>query len=150
MISFVDLKAQYLTIKEEIDCAIYECINNTAFIGGKSVTKFENEFANFLNIKNVISCANGTDSIEILLKSHGIGKGDEVIVPALSWISTSEAVSSVGATPIFVDIEEDFYTINADLIENKITDKTRAIIPVHIYGQVCEMDKIMEIAIKFN
>ena len=150
MIPFVDLKAQYLSIKEEIDNAIKESLLNTTFIGGENVVNFENDFSKFINVKNVISCANGTDSIEILLKAHGIGKGDEVIVPALSWISTSEAVSSVGAVPIFVDIEEDYYTINPSLIESKISKKTKAIIPVHIYGQVCEMDKILEIALEYN
>jgi len=146
MIPFVDLKAQYLTIKDKIDTAIYNVIENTSFIGGEEIGQFEKEFADFLGVKYVNGCANGTDSIEIILKSLNIGDGDEVIVPAMSWISTSEAVSSVGAKPVFVDIEEDYFTLNPDLIEAKITANTKAIIPVHLYGQPCDMDKIMEIA----
>lgn len=149
-INFVDLNAQYLSIKLEIDLAIQKVINSSNFIGGNEVLKFEQNFSDFIGVKNVISCANGTDSLEILLKSYDIGFGDEVIIPALSWISTSEAVSSVGATPIFVDIEEDYYCIDTSLIENKITNKTKAIIPVHLYGQMADMPKIMRLANKYN
>ena len=150
MIPFVDLKAQYLSIKEDIDSAINKVIENTSFIGGEEIGVFEKEFADFLGVKYVNGCANGTDSIEIILKSLNIGVGDEVIVPAMSWISTSEAVSSVGAKPVFVDIEEDYFTINPDLIEEKITLNTKAIIPVHLYGQPCDMDKIIDIAKRHN
>ncbi len=150
MIQFVDLKAQYLSIKDEIDTAINKVIENTSFIGGEEIGQFEKEFADFLGVKYVNGCANGTDSIEIILKSLNIGIGDEVIVPAISWISTSEAVSSVGAKPVFVDIEEDYFTINPDLIEEKITVNTKAIIPVHLYGQPCDMDKIIDIAKRHN
>jgi dTDP-4-amino-4,6-dideoxygalactose transaminase len=150
MIPFVDLKAQYLSIKEDIDNAISKVIDNTSFIGGEEIGEFEKEFANFLGVKYVNGCANGTDSIEIILKSLNIGMGDEVIVPAMSWISTSEAVSSVGAKPVFVDIEEEYFTINPELIEEKITVNTKAIIPVHLYGQPCNMERIVEIAKKFN
>ena len=150
MIPFVDLKAQYLSIKEDIDNAINKVIENTSFIGGEEIRQFENEFADFLGVKYFNGCANGTDSIEIILKSLNIGIGDEVIVPAMSWISTSEAVSSVGAKPVFVDIEEEYFTINPELIEEKITVNTKAIIPVHLYGQPCNMGRIVEIAKKFN
>lgn len=150
MIPFVDLKAQYLSIKDEIDIAINKVIENTSFVGGKEIDLFEKEFADFLGVKYVNGCANGTDSIEIILKTLNIGDGDEVIVPAMSWISTSEAVSSVGAKPVFVDIEEDFFTLNPDLIEAKITAYTKAIIPVHLYGQPCDMDKIMHIAERYS
>jgi dTDP-4-amino-4,6-dideoxygalactose transaminase len=148
-IPFVDLKAQYLSMKEEIDQAIQSVINDTAFIGGrgnKYINTFEENFASYIGVKNCISCANGTDSIEILLKAVGVGKGDEVIVPALSWISTSEAVGNVGAVPVFVDIHPDYYTIDASLIEQKVTSKTKAIIPVHLYGLPADMDSIMTIA----
>ncbi len=148
-IPFVDLKAQYLSIKPEIDNAIQNILENANFVGGQPVKDFETNFAQFLGIKHCIACGNGTDSIEILLQSMGIGKGDEVIVPAMSWISTSEAVSYIGATPIFVDIDN-YFTINADLIEAKITKNTKAIIPVHLYGQPADMPKIMEIAKKYN
>src|ERR1700712_2089680 len=109
-IPFVDLKAQYQTLKAEIDFAIANVIADTAFIGGTSnsyVNKFEKEFACFLNLKHVVSCANGTDSIEILLEAYGVKSGDEVIVPAVSWISTSEAVGRMGAKPVFVDVVEE-------------------------------------------
>ena len=149
-IHFVDLHKQYLTIKPEIDAAIAHTIKNTAFVGGESIKKFEQSFAKYIGLKHCIACANGTDSIEILLQGMGIGKGDEVIVPATSWISTSEAVSAVGAKPIFVDIEPEYYTINPDLIAEKITPNTKAIIPVHFYGQAADMPKIMEIAEKHN
>ncbi|WP_052597852.1 DegT/DnrJ/EryC1/StrS aminotransferase family protein [Aureispira sp. CCB-QB1] len=150
MIPFVDLKAQYLSIQKEIDEAIQSVINQTAFIGGSYAAKFEKEFADFHGVKHCIACANGTDSLEILLQAMGVGAGDEVLVPALSWISTSEAVSTVGATPIFVDIDPDYYTIDLDLIEEKITAKTKAIIPVHIYGQPVDMPRLMAIAQKHN
>lgn len=150
MIPFVDLKAQYLSIKDEVDDAIQRVILNSSFIGGDEVKKYESNFANWLGVKFFVGCANGTDSIEILLKAMGIGHGDEVIVPALSWISTSEAVSNIGATPVFIDILENYFTINEDLIEKAITSKTKAIIPVHLYGQPCNMTRIMLIAKKFN
>ncbi|HEV2478860.1 MAG TPA: DegT/DnrJ/EryC1/StrS family aminotransferase [Puia sp.] len=149
-VPFVDLYAQYQSISEEIDGAIVKTIRDSSYIGGQAVKDFETAFAAYLGIDNVIACANGTDSIEILLKAYGIGQGDEVIVPAISWISTSEAVSSVGATPVFVDIEKDYVTINASLIEKAVTRRTRAIIPVHLYGQPADMPAIMEIARKHN
>lgn len=149
-IPFVDLKIQYESIKEAIDTAMRVVVEDAAFVAGKYAQKFEEDFAKFLGIKNVIGCGNGTDSIEILLQAMGIGIGDEVIVPAYSWISTSEAVSAVGAVPVFVDIEDAFYCINPALIEAKITPKTKAIIPVHFYGQPADMPAIMQIAEKHN
>lgn len=150
MISFLDLNRQYKSIQAGIDNAISTVIKDSAYIGGQNVSTFEKCFAEFLGIKHCIGCANGTDSIEILLKSFGITDGDEVIVPAISWISTSEAVSSVGAIPIFVDIDEDFFTIDLKQIESKITSKTKAIIPVHLYGQPVDMIKLMDIAKKHS
>jgi dTDP-4-amino-4,6-dideoxygalactose transaminase len=152
-VHFADIKRQYQTMKSEMDKAIAEVIENTAFVGGsgnKYVSAFEAAFAQYLGQEAFVGCANGTDSIEILLKAAGIGAGDEVIVPALSWISTSEAVSSIGATPVFVDITEDTFGINTALIESKITKKTKAIIPVHLYGCPADMDPIMKIAKKHN
>lgn len=149
-VKFVDLYAQYLSIKEVIDNAINRVIANTSFIGGEEVVAFEKSFAKHMGINEMIACANGTDSIEIILKAQGIGQGDEVIVPAISWISTSEAVSSVGATPVFVDIDPVYYTINEELIVSKINSNTKAIIPVHLYGQAANMPRIMEIAAKYN
>jgi dTDP-4-amino-4,6-dideoxygalactose transaminase len=148
-VPFVDLKAQYFGIKEEIDNAISDVIDTTAFVGGsgnKFVTEFENDFTRYLGIKHCIGCANGTDSLEILLKAYQIGPGDEVIVPALTWISTSEAVGNAGAKPVFADIHPDYYSIDTKKIAEKISPKTKAIIPVHLYGLPAEMDEIMSIA----
>ena len=150
MISFVDLNRQYETIKLEIDQAITDVIRETAFIGGKRISEFETNFANWLGVKHCIGCANGTDSIEILLQAMGVGIGDEVIVPAISWISTSEAVSSVGAIPVFVDIEPTTFTIDVTRIETSITSQTKAIIPVHLYGHPADMLTIMQIAEKYE
>lgn len=146
MIPFADLKRQYKNLKKEIDACIFQGLENTAFIGGSQIPQFEKSFSSFLNVKFCIACANGTDSIEILLKAMGIKNNDEVLVPAISWISTSEAVSSIGAKPVFVDINPDNYTIDTKDILKKITEKTKAIIPVHLYGQPADMRTIMKIA----
>jgi dTDP-4-amino-4,6-dideoxygalactose transaminase len=150
MIKFLDLHKQYLSIKDEIDNAISNVITDTAFIKGKYVREFEENFANKIGIKHCIGVGNGTDAIYIAFKMMGVGNGDEVIVPANSWISSSEAVSLTGAKPIFIDIEEDYFTINPDLIEKIITDKTKVIMPVHLFGQACDMDRIMCIAKKYH
>lgn len=150
IIPFVDLKAQYQSIKKEIDDAIEHVISETAFIGGKYVKEFESLFSAFTSLKHVIACANGTDSLEIIMQALGIQSGDEVLVPAVSWISTSESVSSTGATPVFVDIDPLTYTIDHVLIEDKITAKTKAIIPVHLYGNPAAMEEIMRIAKQYN
>ena len=149
-IPFVDLKAQYNSIKKEIDVGIQNVINDTAFINGKYVQKFEEEYAAAYGIKNVIGCANGTDAIYIALKALGIGPGDEVITTALSWISTSETITQTGARVVFVDIDPDYYTIDTTKIEEKITERTKAIIPVHLYGHPANMSDIMNIANKYN
>ena len=144
-IPFVDLRAQYLSIKNEIDTTIQNVIDETAFIKGKYVKKFENEYANAYGVKHVISCANGTDAIYITLKALGIGPGDEVITVANTWISTAETISQTGAKPIFVDIHPDYYNLNQNLIEQKISPKTKAVIPVHLFGQPCNMSFIKDI-----
>jgi len=149
-IPFVDLKAQYQSIKKEIDEAIQNVIDETAFIKGKYVQKFEEEYAEVYGVKHAVSCANGTDAIYIALKAMGIGPGDEVITTALSWISTSETISQTGANVVFVDIDPDYYTIDASEIEEKITEKTKAIIPVHLYGHPANMTEVMAIAKKHN
>lgn len=149
-IPFVDLKAQYVSIKDEIDGAICNVINETAFIGGKYVKEFEENFAKIYGVNHCLSVANGTDSLYIIMKMLGIGLNDEVITVANSWISTSETISQTGAKPIFVDIDPDLYTINESQIINSITKNTKAIIPVHLYGQVCDMNLILEIAEKYN
>lgn len=148
-IKLVDLNRQYNQYKEEFDEAIAKVIEKSAFVGNLNnpfVKSFESKFADFVGVDHCIACGNGTDAIEILLQAMGIGPGDEVIVPALTWIATSEAVSNVGAKPVFVDIEEDYFCIDPNLIEDKITNSTKGIIPVHLYGQPAHMDKIMKIA----
>ncbi len=150
IIPLVDLGAQYLGIKEEIDRAINDCIAEGTFVRGKTVTEFENAFAKYLGIDSCVGCGNGTDALELILKSLNIGSGDEVIVPAFTWIATAEAVNNVGAQPVFVDIKTDTCTIDAGKIEEKITKKTKAIIPVHLYGCPADMNEIIAIGRKFN
>ena len=150
MIPFADLKRQYQAHKKEIDACIFKNLENTSFIGGNEVYQFEKSFASFVDVNFCIACANGTDSIEILLKAMGIKQNDEVLVPAISWISTSEAVSSIGAIPVFVDVDADNYTIDTNLISSKITSKTKAIIPVHLYGQMADINQIMNLASEYG
>jgi dTDP-4-amino-4,6-dideoxygalactose transaminase len=151
-IPFVDLRAQYQSINSEIDKAMLMVMEQTAYIGGNNpfVQQFEQSFSNFLGINHVMSCGNGTDSLEILLRAYGISAGDEVIVPAMSWISTSEVVSSLGAKPVFVDIDPKYYTIDPEKIEAAINPRTKAIIPVHLYGQPADMEPIMQLAEIYN
>ncbi len=149
-IQFVDLKAQYETIKNEIDSAIKEVVSETAFIGGKHVTKFEESFAKFCGTKYCIGVGNGTDAIFIALKALGIGAGDEVITVANSFIATSEAITQTGARVVFVDIDPKTYNIDTSRIEKKITSRTKAVIPVHLYGQPADMDPILALAKKHN
>ena len=149
-VPFVDLKAQYESIKEEIDAAIQSVLDQASFVGGNIVMQFETAFADYIGIGNCIGVANGTDALEISLKALGIGKGDEVIVPALTWISTASAVNNVMAEPVFIDVLEGERTINQELIEEKITENTKAIIPVHLYGLPANMPDICELAKKYD
>ena len=141
-VPFVDLAAQYRTIKDDIDSAIDSVVAETAFIGGKYVQNFESSFSALLGVNHVVSCANGTDSLYIIMKVLGIGPGDEVITVANSWISSSETITQVGARPVFIDIDPDYYSMNEELIESKITSSTRAIIAVNLQGQMCAIDRI--------
>ena len=147
-IKFVDLYAQYLSIKEDIDRAIEGVIKNTSFIGGEPVKTFEQEFSSLYGIKHCISVANGTDSLFILMKMLGIGKGDEVLTVANSWISSSETISQTGAKPVFIDIDNVYYSIDENRLEEKITPNTKALIAVHLQGQMCAIGKIKEICAK--
>lgn len=148
IIPFVDLKSQYNSIKSQIDKAIAEVIDETSFIGGNHIKTFERDFASIHGVKHCIGVANGTDAIYITLKMLGIGSGDEVITTAASWISTSETISQTGAKPVFVDIHPDTYTINPELIEQKITPRTKAIIPVHLYGHTAHISDIKKLCDK--
>jgi dTDP-4-amino-4,6-dideoxygalactose transaminase len=147
-IPFVDLHAQYLSIKPEIDQAISKVIRDSAFIRGAHVDAFEAAFAKMHAVEHCISCANGTDSLYIAMHALGVKPGDEVIVPAHSWISTSESVSQLGAKPIFCDTDADTYTIDPAQLDRLISRKTVGIIPVHLYGQAADMDPIMSFANK--
>ncbi len=149
-IPFLDLKAQFNNVYNEIDDEITNIISNTAFIMGKPVVEFEKNFAHKLNAEYCIGVGNGTDALMIALKSLGIGNGDEVITAANSFIATSEAISAVGAKVVFVDVNSQTYNLNVDKIEEKITVKTKAIIPVHLYGQPAEMKDVLNIARKHN
>ena len=144
-VPFVDLKAQYESIKGEIDFAIESVIRDTAFIGGHYVKTFEADFSTAYGIKHTISCGNGTDSLYIIMKMLGIGVNDEVITSANSWISSSETISQTGAKPVFVDVHSEYYSMDESKLFEKITSATRAIIVVHLQGQVCEMDNIKAI-----
>ncbi|GAG94954.1 unnamed protein product, partial [marine sediment metagenome] len=136
--------------KSEIDEAIQNVLNNTNFIMGEELKKFEEEFASFCNVKHAIGVANGSDALILALRACGIGEGDEVITVPHTFIATTEAITHVAGKIVFVDIDPRTYTIDVSKIEEKITDKTKAIIPVHLYGQPADMDPILEIAKKYD
>ncbi|MEO8296181.1 MAG: DegT/DnrJ/EryC1/StrS family aminotransferase [Burkholderiales bacterium] len=147
-VPFNDLHAQYLGIKDEIDAAIAEVIRTSAFVRGPQVLRFEEEFAAALGVAHCVSCANGTDSLYIAMHALGVQPGDEVLVPAHSWISTSETVTQAGGTPVFCDTDAATFTIDPAQIATRITPRTVGIIPVHLYGQPADMDAIMALAAK--
>jgi len=149
-VPFVDLKTQYQSLKSEIYKAIQNVISDCAFVGGKYAKNFESEFANYCESKHCIGVGNGTDALFISLRALDVGKGDEVITAANSFIATSEAISATGAKVVFVDCHQDYYTIDVSKIEEEITSKTKAIVPIHLYGQPADMDKINQIAKKHN
>ena len=147
-IPLVDLVAQYKSIRKEIDQAVAGVISKGKFIGGEEVQKFAVEFANIANTPYCIPCANGTDAIEIALLALGVGKRDEVIIPAFSFVATLEAVCNVGAKPVFCDVDPLRLTMDVKKVKGLITDKTKAIIPVHLYGQMADMDPLMKLSKK--
>ena len=149
-IPLIDLKAQYKSIAEDLDRVTKEVLSSAGYIMGKNVTEFEKEFAEYLGVKHAISVGNGTDALVIALKSLGIGAGDEVITTPFTFFATAETISAVGATPVFVDVEKETFDIDPSKIEEKITSRTKAILPVHIFGQSARMDEINEIAKKHN
>jgi dTDP-4-amino-4,6-dideoxygalactose transaminase len=147
-IPFVDLHAQYLSIKSEIDAAIAEVIAESAFIRGPHVDRFEQNWARTLGVKHCVSCANGTDALYIAMRALGVKQGDEIITSAHSWIATSETITQASGRVVFCDTDRDSFTINPALIEAKITSATVGIIPVHLCGQPADMEAIMAIAKK--
>lgn len=146
MISLVDLTAQYHSIKEEIDAAVLSTLESGHFILGPQVTKFEESIATYLGVNHAIGLASGTDALVLALRALNIGAGDEVIIPAYTFFATAGTVMSVGAKPVFVDVEPQSYQIEVNKITAAITPKTKAIIPVHLYGHPAEMNPILEIA----
>ena len=149
-IPLVDLKAQYASIKNELDSAISKILENTSFIGGLPVGEFEKSFANYTERKFCTGTSCGTSALYVALVSSGIKEGDEIITTPNTFIATTEAIKMVGAKPVFVDVEEKTGLINVERIEEKVNQKTRGIIPVHLYGNVCNMEKISEIAKRHN
>ncbi len=146
MIPLLDLVAQYNTIKPDIDAAILEVLNSAKFILGPNEKAFEQEAAEYLGVKHAVGVASGTDALVIALRALGIGHGDEVIVPAYSFFATAGTVLTVGATPVFVDIDPQTYLIDTAKITRAITERTRAILPVHLYGQAADLEEINQIA----
>jgi UDP-2-acetamido-2-deoxy-ribo-hexuluronate aminotransferase len=147
-LQMVDLVSQYRKIKPEVDKAIEQVMETAAFIGGPEVGKFREELEQYLGVKHVIPCANGTDALQIAMMALGLEPGDEVITPSFTYIATTEVIALLGLTPVFVDVDPRTYCIDPSRIEAAITPRTKAIVPVHLYGQAAEMDAIMEIARK--
>jgi len=147
-IQMVDLHAQYLSIKREVDEAIQRVIDSSAFIKGPDVKAFESELAQYLNVGHAIACGNGTDALQIALMAMDLKPGDEVITSNFTFISTIEVIAVLGLKPVLVDIDPKTYNIDPEKIKEAITDKTKAIIPVHIFGQCANMEEIMNIAKK--
>ncbi len=149
-VPFLDLRAQYRALQAEIHAAIARVLEDAAFVRGTYVEAFERAYAQAYGVPHCIGVGNGTDALFIALRALGIGPGDEVLVPALTWISTSETVSLTGAQPVFVDIEPEYYTLDPEQAEARITERTRAIIPVHLYGQPAAMEAIMALAQRYG
>ncbi len=149
-ISMVDLKRQYQNIKTEIDEAIQEVVDSTAFIRGYKVNEFEEHLAAYTGVKHVIGCGNGTDALQIACMALGLKEGDEVIVPSFTFIASAEIIALLKLTPIFVDVDYDTFTISIDAVKQAITPKTKAIIPVHLFGQCANMNALHKIATENN
>ncbi len=149
-LQMVDLKRQYQKIKPEVDTAIQRVIDNTAFIAGEDVKLFAKELAAYLGVKHVIPCANGTDALQIALMALGLKPGDEVITPSFTYIATVEVMALLRLQPVFVDVDPDTFTVNIDDVRQAITPKTKAIVPVHLYGQTADMEALLSISKEFN
>ena len=149
-IKMVDLHGQYLKIKEEIDQAIQEVISSSAFINGKPVEAFASELADYLGVKYVVPCANGTDALQIAYQALALQPGDEVLMPAFNYVASAEAAALLGLKPVFVDVWEDSFNINENLIKAQITPATKAIVVVHLFGQSANMEPILEIARQYG
>lgn len=149
-LQMVDLKTQYQKIKDQIDAAVIEVMESSAFINGKPVEVFSEKLAEYLNIAHVIPCANGTDALQIAMMGLGLEPGDEVITPSFTYIATTEVVALLKLKPVFVDVDKKTFCIDPEAIRKAITPKTKAIVPVHLYGQAAPMEEIMKIANDHN
>ena len=149
-IQMVDLKGQYLRIKDEVDAAISNVIGSCAFINGPQVKEFSQHLADYLGVKHVIPCANGTDALQIALMGLGLKPGDEVIVPAFTYVATAEVIGLLGLVPVMVDVDYSTFNVTVDNIRKALTPKTKAVVPVHLFGQSCDMEPILEFAKENN
>lgn len=149
-IQMVDLKGQYLKIKNEIDAGIHEVIESTAFINGPAVKEFQKNLESYLNVKHVIPCANGTDALQIAMMALGLKPGDEVITASFTYVATAEVIGLLGLTPVLVDVNADTFEIDLEAVRQKITLNTKAIVPVHLFGQCSNMEKLMSLAKEHN
>ena len=149
-IQMVDLKSQYMKIKPQLDQAINDVLSSTQFINGEHVKSFQNELAAYLDVKHVIACANGTDALQISMMALGLKPGDEIITPSFTYIATTEVIGLLGLKPVFVDCDPENFNISVDEVETAITKKTKAIVPVHLFGQSSDMKSIMSLAKKYN
>ena len=149
-IQMVDLKSQYEKIKTEIDEAVLSCIASTAYINGPQVKEFQANLEKYLGARHVVPCANGTDALQIALMALDLKEGDEVIVPSFTFIATAEVIGLLKLTPVMVEVDENTFNVTAEIIERAITPRTRAVVPVHLFGQACDMEPIMRLAEKHN
>jgi dTDP-4-amino-4,6-dideoxygalactose transaminase len=147
-IRMVDLQGQYQRIKAEIDQAIQSVIDSTAFIKGKEVAQFESDLSSYFNEAHVISCGNGTDALQIAMMSLGLKPGDELILPVFTYVATAEAIALLGLQPVFIDVDEATFNINVEQVAAKLTKNTKAVVPVHLFGQSADMESLLEIASK--
>lgn len=149
-LEMVDLKGQYQKIKEEIDSKIIEVVESTAFIKGPEVKLFEEELATYLGVKHVIGCANGTDALQLAMMALGLQPGDEVITADFTYVATAEIIALLGLKPVLVDVDENYYSLNLEQVKKAITPRTKAIVPVHLFGQSAPMQELMQIAHEHN
>lgn len=149
-IVMVDLKGQYQKIKSEVDAAVLDVIASSAFINGPAVGAFQKDLETYLGIDHVIPCANGTDALQIAMMALGLEPGDEVIVPSFTYVATAEVIGLLRLTPVMVDVDPETFNLTAEIFEAAITSKTKAVVPVHLFGQSCDMAAIMAVADKHN
>ncbi len=149
-IQMVDLKGQYLRVKSEIDAAIMQCLESTSFINGPAVQSFQKNLESYLGVQHVIPCANGTDALQIAMMALGLKPGDEVIVPAFTYVATVEVIALLGLNPVMVDVDPNTFNLTDEIVERAITAHTRAIVPVHLFGQSTNMEPIMKVTEKYN